>query len=477
MQPYLAKKYAPENWSPILRCMIVDTDTGMSRVLLDAPFSWKHDADILWSPDSQAVVLADTYLPLEGATDWERKERSSTAYSIEVQIPALSFNKITHGEIRPLRWNDRGNELLFQRDSATEEPDLEIQTVFSKHAGEGWKAARNDMATNGPEIVLHQDLNSPPRLYAIETKTKIKSLLYDLNPRFERLKFGRVAEITWPLPGGRSTTGGLYYPADYVPGKRYPLVIQTHGWNPHYFLVDGPWTTAFAAQPLSGKGIMVLQAPMTYLPEDNVTAREGSDEVANFEGALKYLDGRGLIDPTRVGIIGFSRTCFHVKYMLTHSDFHFEAVSVTDGLDGGYFQYMIEGNLVLDGNFNGGPPFGDGLSLWMERSPGFNVDKVRAPILITALNPGSLLFEWEWFALLSMSKKPVEMIYIQDGTHILQRPWDRMISQGGTVDWFSFWLKSEEDPDPAKAEQYARWRELRKLQEENEKRAKAASSN
>jgi hypothetical protein len=33
------------------------------------------------------------------------------------------------------------------------------------------------------------------------------------------------------------------------------------------------------------------------------------------------------------------------------------------------------------------------------------------------------------------------------------------------LDWFRFWLKGEEDPDPAKAEQYARWRELRKLQE------------
>jgi hypothetical protein len=34
------------------------------------------------------------------------------------------------------------------------------------------------------------------------------------------------------------------------------------------------------------------------------------------------------------------------------------------------------------------------------------------------------------------------------------------------VDWFCFWLKNEEDPIPAKAEQYARWRALRELQQE-----------
>jgi dipeptidyl aminopeptidase/acylaminoacyl peptidase len=371
--------------------------------------------------------------------------------------------------MRPVRWNERGDELLFQRDTPSGKDNQPIQAVFRKQPGEGWKPFRNDMVSGGGlEIALDQDLNSPPRLYAVESKSNRKSLLCDLNPQFEELRFGRVEEISWSLPTGRRVTGGLYYPVDYVPGKKYPLVIQTHGWAPYYFMIDGPWTTAFAAQVLSGKNIMVLQAPMTYSPEDNSTTREGPDEVSNFEAALKYLDQEGLIAPTKVGIVGFSRTCFHVKYMLTHSDFHFAAASVTDGVDGGYFQYVIEGNLGLDPNFNGSPPFGDGLKFWMERSPGFNVDKVRSPILITALNPGSLLFEWEWFSLLSMLRKPVDMIYVQDGTHILQRPWDRMISQGGNVDWFCFWLKDEEDRDPAKTEQYARWHELRRLQEQNQ---------
>jgi hypothetical protein len=60
------------------------------------------------------------------------------------------------------------------------------------------------------------------------------------------------------------------------------------------------------------------------------------------------------------------------------------------------------------------------------------------------------------------------MIYIPDGVHELVKPWERMVSEQATVDWFRFRLKGEEDPDPAKAEQYKRWcklRKLRKLQE------------
>jgi hypothetical protein len=45
------------------------------------------------------------------------------------------------------------------------------------------------------------------------------------------------------------------------------------------------------------------------------------------------------------------------------------------------------------------------------------------------------------------------------------------------VNQFRFWLKGEEDPGPGKADQYVRWHELRKLQQENEAKAKAAAVN
>src|SRR5260370_21878443 len=117
---------------------------------------------------------------------------------------------------------------------------------------------------------------------------------------------------------------------------------------------------------------------------------------------------------------------------------------------------------------NGGGPSGKGLESWIDRSPGFHLDRVQTPLRIMALNPASLIAEWEWFSALRRLRRPVEMIYIHQGAHVLERPSERMISQQGNVDWFVFWLKGEEDPDPAKKYQYDRWRELRKLQAENE---------
>jgi len=64
--------------------------------------------------------------------------------------------------------------------------------------------------------------------------------------------------------------------------------------------------------------------------------------------------------------------------------------------------------------------------------------------------------------------KPTELVMLNTDEHVLTNPAMRMASQGGSVDWFRFWLQGYEDPDPAKAEQYKRWRELKKLQEEND---------
>lgn len=60
---------------------------------------------------------------------------------------------------------------------------------------------------------------------------------------------------------------------------------------------------------------------------------------------------------------------------------------------------------------------------------------------------------------------------IPDATHIFGRPSECVLKQQGLVDWFTFWLQGYEDPDPAKAEQYKRWRELKKLQDKNEQSA------
>jgi len=188
------------------------------------------------------------------------------------------------------------------------------------------------------------------------------------------------------------------------------------------------------------------------------------------------LASDGLIDPDKVGIIGFSRTCYHVESALINDPKRFAAASITDGVDESYIQellYFTVGAPYHEGEaIYGGKPYGEGLrERWLQRAPGFQLDRIQTPLLIEAIDPHSILEEWEIYASLVAQGKPVDLIYFPDGHHILQKPLERMASQQGNVDWFRFWLKSEEDPDPARAEQYKRWRELRTMQTESEQKS------
>ena len=187
------------------------------------------------------------------------------------------------------------------------------------------------------------------------------------------------------------------------------------------------------------------------------------------------MDGLGCLDRERLGITGFSRTGLYVHHMLVHSKFRFQAAIAADGSDGGYSQYLqfLNANQFTASDsemLNGGNPFGGGLIYWIRQASEFSLDLVKTPLMLQANTPQYVGMIWAPFVALKRLGKPVELIFFPTGTHIMEKPWDRLVSQGSAVDWYVFWLKGEEDARPAKAEQYARWRELRRMQEENQKK-------
>src|SRR6266481_5420482 len=156
--------------------------------------------------------------------------------------------------------------------------------------------------------------------------------------------------------------------------------------------------------------------------------------------------------------------------IFTTGSLHVKAASITDGVMANYLQYMtwVEEDVARDAeSLIGAKPFGEGLQQWLKRSPEFNLEKVTTPLQIVVNGRPDLLAMWEPYAALRYLNKPADLIVLREGTHVLSNPAERMVSQGGTVDWMRFWLQDYEDPDTTKEEQYKRWRELRKLQERN----------
>jgi len=455
----------------------IDIRTGEVLPLLDAP---NQDADVASCGDGQSIIVAGAFLPLNVSDSEQRKARQSNPFVVEVNVETGEIVAITAGNYKLREWACHRNRLFLESRDSPEGADLEGQRVVFEKTATGWARVSAILSTsvgNEPiDVSLEEDMNTPPKIFVTDAHSGKRILLLDLNPEFQQFRFGHVQQVKFRATDGHEVTAGVYLPPNYVKGKKYPLVIQTHGWNPERFWIDGPYTTAFAAQALAAKDIVVIQMPQGST--DAGTPKEAKYETAAFEGAINYLDSTGLVDRDRVGIVGFSHTHFIVYYALTHSSYRFAAAAAADGLNGGYYTYVAFFNSPAVQSYyegvNGGIPFGRGLASWLELSPGFNLDRVNTPVRIEDNGP-SVWADREWLAGLTRLHKAVEQIYIPDAAHVLVKPWNRMTSQDGDVDWFCFWLKGEEDPNPAKAEQYGRWRELRKVQEQNEKKSAPAN--
>jgi dipeptidyl aminopeptidase/acylaminoacyl peptidase len=355
------------------------------------------------------------------------------------------------------------------------------RTEYKRVAGGTWQVTGrfdnpSETGHSGLEVFVKQSLNDPP-LLVVKNKQASRVIL-DPNPQLKGIALVEASIYTWKSKEGRPWKGGLFKPNHYREGQRYPLVIQTHGFTEGEFRPSGVFPTAFAARALASTGIVVLQTayPLGALCPVG-TPEEDDCWVSTYEGAINQLVADGLVDSQRVGIIGFSHSCEGVMKVLTTSPLPIKAASITDGVMTSYLQSMLtldfHGNAIakFGNSVVGAQPFGEGLQQWFKRSSGFNLDKVNTPLLVVGEGPQSLLtMMWEPYAGLRYLKKPVDLLMLNTDEHVLTNPGVRMASQGGSVDWFRFWLQDYEDPDPAKAKEYARWRELRKLQEENERK-------
>jgi len=117
----------------------------------------------------------------------------------------------------------------------------------------------------------------------------------------------------------------------------------------------------------------------------------------------------------------------------------------------------------------GARPFGTGLQQWFQTFAIVQYRKGRTRrCRFVALGRASLTFMWGPYAGHAATlKKPVDLILLNNSEHVLSNPSARMVSQGGSVDWFRFfWLQDYEDPrSPPRLISMSAGEGLRKLQE------------
>jgi hypothetical protein len=80
------------------------------------------------------------------------------------------------------------------------------------------------------------------------------------------------------------------------------------------------------------------------------------------------------------------------------------------------------------------------------------------------LPDSELIMAMQMVSAMNEYRKPTEVLVYPDEKHVKRWPAHRYAIYQRNVDWLNFWLNSREDPDPAKVDQYVRWRKPRDLE-------------
>lgn len=376
-----------------------------------------------------------------------------------------------------LVWNDPGRFVWLIRKNGIWKETQESRLSFDSAIQ--WRGRVNSLSgktiSDGAKVVsFFEQPMVPPDLFMHDLAQGRTTVLTDLNPEYRGIQLGKVERVEWQDRFGLHLFGFLIKPVGYEPGRRYPLVIMTKGWETEFYSDTG-FHTAFPPQPLANAGFLVLLAnvPPSYDVLLNKTLQkypgrlgEAFEFISMIESAVDMLEQRGLADKNHVGIIGFSRTSWQTDFMLTHSSFPFAAASSADSGIYTYPSYSKFNSQVIMSDWEtelGGPPYGPSFDNWLRFAPEFNAGNVRTPLLMEyTQSRGDLVENIEFFVALKRQDKPVDLFYYPKGQHVLDSPYGRVASLQRNVDWFRFWMQSYEGSSPSyDPSQYSRWNELR----------------
>ncbi len=366
--------------------------------------------------------------------------------------------------IRAVRWIGSGRALLFEtRDSGAGSTlarwDIADGSVRVLVSGEGMLNGSDDgaaCATSDKALLcIASDANEPPRVVAIDADTGTQRVLADPNvdlrraaPRFERL--------AWRDAQGRAFTGYLAMPEGR--SGPVPLIINYYA-CPGY--IRGGLGDEYPLRDFASAGIAALcinRYPAAPGVGGNVEAyRIAADGIA---AAIDLLARDGRVDRARVGMGGVSFGGEVAVWLAIHTRL-LRAISVANVMATPTYYWLnaVKGREVpgvLKAGWGLGDPDRDRKN-WRLVSPSMNADRITIPFLMQVPEQ-EYRPNVDLLARLQAAGRPAELWAFPGEMHIKWQPRHQFVANIRNFDWFRFWLAGEADPDPAKADQYVRWR-------------------
>lgn len=293
-----------------------------------------------------------------------------------------------------------------------------------------------------------------PELRTSDLSFKKSVQLTDEGKQQEGFNWGTAELVSWISSDGKPLEGVVYKPANFNPGKKYPMIVNFYERNAetlYNYRMPEPHRSTIDYHLYTSNEYIIFNPDVRY-----TDGYPGESCYNSVMPGIALLIARGYINEKAIGAQGHSWGGYQVAYLATRTNL-FAAIesgapvvnmlSAYGGIRWGSglnrsFQYEHGQSRI------GGTPWSNPLR-YMENSPLLTMDKVQTPILIMH-NDADGHVPWyqgiEYFVALKRLQKPVWMLNYTGEPHWPMTMPNRIDFQQRMFQFFNHYLRNEPMP-------------------------------
>lgn len=444
---------------------VLDLGTMTTRKLLDLDHeSFGAPRNFAWSPDSKAVAFCASAKELLKGKDPTFSVYETELYATNIEHPALehlSAGFVPAVACNALAWNARDHRIYVTADAgARTVPARTIKPVSSAIE----PTSLEEIKMPGEEITAY-DFGSNALVAAIQTPTT-PPVVYRISltdgsaTMLDHPSAGVLsAQVTMPTWGGWDYTnskgtrieGWYWLPPHFDSTKTYPLIVTYYGGTLPmkkgfderlvWFAANG--YVVFMMNPAGTPGYGQAFANL-HINDWGYPA--GSDII---EGTEQFIKTHRFVDASHVGNFGHSYGGFMTMHLATRTNIFATSIEIS-GISNiaDYWGAGYSGYSYTDGTCPGCYPW-NRKDIFVDRSPLFQADKIRTPMLLLHGTDDTNVVPTEseqMFTALRMLGREAELVRFYGENHgINSKPSITRSLYGVMFDWYDKYLRGHPD--------------------------------
>lgn len=309
----------------------------------------------------------------------------------------------------------------------------------------------NTSADGGLFAYTVQDFDDSPDIFISGPDLANGRAVTTTNPQQTNFVWGRSAVIDYTTVRGDQLQAALYYPAGYIPGKRYPTIVKLYerlSDEVHEYVSPSDMDEANISI-FTALGYAVIAPDVRYRPRE-----PGVSTVEAVTAAVARAVSLGVTDAARVGAIGHSWGAYGSAFLATHTQNVFAAAVAGAPITDLISQYgnhhwstgVAETDHIETGQQRMQVPFFDDVDAYVRNSPIFGVRTMTTPLLLEAGDDDGEVFWHQSVELYNAARrigKPVVLLQYPGEDHVLDDFDHRRDYQRRILEWFGHYLKGE----------------------------------